>query len=423
MKLNKYIRNPKHEGITSIYFTIVWCCNRLILQAGESIHTCEWNNKKFEPKQNSDNAMLIGRLTKLEQKIRCAFEKLEDEHGIDSITPIMLKNEILKKSKAKKVEVEKSTKMLFGQLMTSLIDDTKTGRRLSTKKMKIKSGSIKPYGNVKLAFEQFEQASRRKFYLDQINQEVLDKFETYLVEEKKLALNTKTKYLQRFMLAMKYAQQKKLITNEALSNLKITVLREESDNIYLNEEEINEMMDYRNPESPMHEYIRDMFVIGCWSGLRHSDLSMLSQKNFIESRIRTIQQKVGEKVVIPIHPLVKQILAKYPDGLPKCPSSQKFNEYLEDIGKTIPSLQKDFEKRTTREYKVETVIYKRWELLTTHCCRRSFCTNEILYGTNETIIMAISGHKSFATFRAYVKATCDQKADLLQQVWDKRYEK
>ena len=44
-------------------------------------------------------------------------------------------------------------------------------------------------------------------------------------------------------------------------------------------------------------------------------------------------------------------------------------------------------------------------------------------GTNETIIMAISGHKSFATFRAYVKATCDQKADLLQQVWDKRYEK
>ena len=74
MRFNKYIRNPNREGITSIYFTIVWCCNRLILQAGESIHTSEWNNKKFEPKQNPVNVMLIGRLTMLEQKIRDAFE-------------------------------------------------------------------------------------------------------------------------------------------------------------------------------------------------------------------------------------------------------------------------------------------------------------------------------------------------------------
>ncbi len=423
MKLNKYIRNPKHEGITSIYYTIVWCCNRLILQAGESIHTSEWNNKKFEPKQNSDNAMLIGRLNKLEQKIRDAFEKLEIEIGYENITPDLLKKATKGGAKRKNIVVEKNDRVLILDFFQRMIDDTKTGRRLSDKKMLIKRDSIKPYCSAKQAFECFEVAKRRKFHLDQINQDLIDEFETYLVEVKKLALNTKSKYLQTFMLMASYAKQKKLISNETFANLKINVIREESDNIYLNEAEINDLMDYKNPESSRHEYIRDMFVIGCWSGLRHSDFSRLSQKNFIESRIRTIQQKVGEKVVIPIHPLVKQILLKYPDGLPKCPSSQKFNDYLKEIGEKIPSLQKEFEKRTTREYKVETVTFKKWRCLTTHCCRRSFATNEFLNGTNESVIMAITGHRSQTTFRAYVKATQDEKADLLQKEWDRRYGK
>ena len=42
-------------------------------------------------------------------------------------------------------------------------------------------------------------------------------------------------------------------------------------------------------------------------------------------------------------------------------------------------------------------------MLTSHCARRSFCTNNYLMGTDALTIMAISGHKTEKSFRRYLK--------------------
>ena len=52
----------------------------------------------------------------------------------------------------------------------------------------------------------------------------------------------------------------------------------------------------------------------------------------------------------------------------------------------------------------------KWSLLTSHCARRSFCTNNYLMGTDTLTIMAISGHKTERSFRRYLKLGPEQYA-------------
>lgn len=42
--------------------------------------------------------------------------------------------------------------------------------------------------------------------------------------------------------------------------------------------------------------------------------------------------------------------------------------------------------------------------ITSHTCRRAFCTNEYLAGTPADLNMTISGHKTEKAFRKYIEA-------------------
>ncbi len=422
MRLNMYIRNPQREGgITSIYFTIVWCSKRLILQAGESIDRSDWNNKKFEPKQNSDNAQLIGRLSKLEQKIRDTFEKLEDEHGVDSITPEMLKNAITKKNVTKS-QPEKKQRILITAFFQQFIDDTKAGKRKSNNKLQIKADSIKSYGSTLRSFEKFERYIGKKYFLNNISQQLIEDYEDYLSNIQGLALNTKSTYLKKFGLMIDYAIENKLIDKGLELNWKGMLGAENSDSIYLSDKEIEDLMNYNKFSNPTYEVVRDLFVAACKTGLRYSDFSKLTQEQIRNGNIYVLQTKTKAKVTIPIHPIAQRIFDKYAAGFPQCPTNQPFNDYLKEIGKNIPSLKKPFLKKITRGGQVQVEKYEKWQLLQSHSARRTYCTLEHMKGTPIFTIMAISGHKDVKVFKNYVKSSGEENAEIMRNAWRERGE-
>jgi site-specific recombinase XerD len=423
MRINTYIRNPSTVGITSIYFSVVWCSKRLILQAGESIHTADWDNKKYQVKQKATTAMLKGRLNKMEQKIRDEFEQLIKEYGLDSFTPKMLKDRVLGKRKIAIKAEKKQPEIRIVDFIQRFIDDTKNGIRLSTKKTAIKKQSAKPYGNIKKAFAEFETEVGKKLHFRNVDQDLLDEFELYLIHDKKLATNTRGKYMQMLLVVLKYAEKRKLLARDTLLNLKIVVATEESDSIYLNEKELEAFGEYKNPENPYLEFIRDMFLIGSYSALRHSDFSRLTEKNFFEKRIRTIQQKIGKKAVITIHPMAKKVISKYKNGFPyACPTiPHEFNEQIRLVAKEIKCLDMEIDKIMTKGTEKVTITKKKYEWISSHVCRRSFCTNEFLAGMNVELIMAMSGHTSYKSFKAYIKASLEEKADAVERIWEERY--
>jgi len=122
-----------------------------------------------------------------------------------------------------------------------------------------------------------------------------------------------------------------------------------------------------------------------------------------------------------MHPQVKEILEKR-NGFPRQISDQKFNLYIKDVCEAAKLTEKvegsKIDKDTNRK---KEGIYPKYELVTSHICRRSFATN--LYGElPNMVIMGITGHTTETQFLRYIKTTSKENANKLKEYWTKQKE-
>ena len=392
MRCNYYLRCPKNERRSAIYLSVTYRGQRCIFFPGESIDTSHWINDKKrrinKPKPIPENNALIGRLNRFEQLVRDTQDDLQK--NIKGIVPAEeLEKAVMEKIKPSAMKDEVPVTIV--DLFHTLINDTRSKKRLKADGGVMTEQTIETYSATKKHFENFQAKGRRVYKVADLNQKLIDSFSDYLNITLKMAFNGSGKYMKTFRTMMNYAKRKKLISVETLIDTKVTVTKETPDNIYLTDSDIADMMSLSTFASPLYETIRNYFIIGCKSGLRFSDYSKINNARIDNGFIYLAQKKTQGRVTIPVHPLVSQIFAKYPDGkLPKCPSNQVFNRYLKEIGKMLPALNTDFEKTITRSRVPESRVYKKWQLLQTHTARRSFATNEYMAGTPTITIMAIT---------------------------------
>ena len=417
-----YLRDPKkRKGKTAIFASLCYKNKRVIVFPGESIEPDKWNLKLKKPKPTNDSG-LKKRLEEKEELFIDVYEKMQKSiPGI--VPPNALKQAIYAITKPPETvieEVEEVKPILITDFFQRLIDDSKSGARRSNDDLDLNPNSIKPYKSAMNHFIAFQKVQKKKYYLTDINLKLIKAFTDYLNSE--MALNTSAKYLTVFKLLISYAAEKNLIEYKHASDIKVTVRREKSDNIYLNEREIEEMMAIKEFSTPLYEVVRDYFVISCTTGLRFSDFSILRlahiNDGFMEidpGKNKRIIRSVT-KVIVPVLPMFKQILAKYPDGFPKCPPNQVFNRYIKEIAEKVPSLKKEFLKKITRAHKVEIETYLKFQKVSAHTARRSFSTNMYLKGVPIITIMAMTGHKTQENFMKYIKADNRKHAEILDNL-------
>jgi len=167
--------------------------------------------------------------------------------------------------------------------------------------------------------------------------------------------------------------------------------------------ELKSIYNLKIENNPDFEKIRDVFIVGCFTGLRYSDLSSLdlSHIDLNQEIITLTQRKVHKPVTIPLIDYVPEILKKYNLQLPKIHLND-FNEGIKKIGE-LAGINQPTE---TVRYKGKNAVkgkYKKHELISSHTCRRSFCTNMYLAGFPAEELMKISGHKSTSAFMTYIK--------------------
>lgn len=151
------------------------------------------------------------------------------------------------------------------------------------------------------------------------------------------------------------------------------------------------------------EQLRDVFVFGCFTCLRHSDYYRTDYRNAVKGNELIAGLKKGKnRVTIPLHPIAKMVLEKYGYILPKISIAQ-FNDNDRGIKKVAKLAGFNDNVLFTRtEGGVRIERYKeKWELTTSHTMRRSFATNALKLGMKEWVVMAIGGWKSEASFKKY----------------------
>jgi integrase len=128
-------------------------------------------------------------------------------------------------------------------------------------------------------------------------------------------------------------------------------------------------------------------------------------------KVRT-GNKAGNKsasVIIPIHPIVRNILNKYNNELPPPISNQKLNDYLKIIGK-LAELDENVITYKTKGGRPEKKVTPKHDLITTHTARRSFATNAFKAGISSILIMKITGHKTEKSFLRYIRISPEEAA-------------
>jgi site-specific recombinase XerD len=291
--------------------------------------------------------------------------------------------------------------------------DSRTGKPISRSTAKVYTTSYKHLIS-------FQKVNKKKIDFDTIDVAFYSDYIDYLIHTLKLATNTIGKHIQIIKLIMNEATERGLNTNLSYKSKRFLTTREKADSIYLSAEEIQELEALDLSGNERLDRVRDLFLIGCHTGLRFSDYSILKPEQVRDGFIETKQVKTGDSVVIPIHTTVEKILKKYSGKLPPSLSNQKTNEYLKEIGKLLPSLQKTTSKIFTKGGVKVTKTYQKWELVSSHIARRSFATNEYLAGMRTLTIMAITGHRSEKSFLRYIKLTPNEHAKLLKSHREQR---
>ena len=293
----------------------------------------------------------------------------------------------------------------------------------------VSEATRKKYVSTRNKIEEFQVKTNKTYKLSQIDENFRTAFNEYLKEKDRLAVNTIGKYIKIVKTVTLDAQSNGYEVSPLIN--KVKGQSEEGSKVYLNFEEL-EKLKAVELEDELLDRTRDWLIIGCYVGQRVSDLLRMN-KSMIEKRnnyefISIKQVKTGKQVLIPIHSEVKRILDKRKGEFPESfgettgSASALFNRYLKEVclKAKIDTIEegKIFNSECKRN---ESGKFKKWQLITSHVCRRSFATN--FYATElypTPLLMNITAHGSEAMFLKYIGKKPLDYSLKLAEIWSNK---
>jgi integrase len=154
-------------------------------------------------------------------------------------------------------------------------------------------------------------------------------------------------------------------------------------------------------ESDARNRARDVMVYGCWVGLRSEDLRNINNYQLKGGKFEFFNQKTGETVIIPAHPVAKEIWEKYNGILPVFDQAN-LNIHMKQICKEAGFTEQCMFTITRGGVK-RVEYYEKWEMISPHTLRRSFATNAVKAGIPDRKVMLFTGHTTETSFRKYLR--------------------
>lgn len=298
---------------------------------------------------------------------------------------------------------------------------------INSKKRKVSPGMIKVFYNTMKVLKRFQQFRKKPIRFEEIDYNFYEEIVDYLLfdhvqlrkkeEVKGLRISSTGRIIKQLRVFLRNRMRKKIIAPIDLDDFKI--LDEESDAIYLNEEEIRAIYQADLSEHPHLDKYRYLFVFGCLTGLRFSDFSCIQSDDVRGKRLYKKQGKSDHWVVIPLREDAYTIFVDIFNRQIPPITNPDFNWYIKEVGHYAGITEQiTFSHKKGNQDIVEAKPKCKW--ITSHTCRRSFCTNEFLAGTPAELIMKISGHKSLRDFYKYIRITPEQAANQVEKIWSQR---
>ena len=222
------------------------------------------------------------------------------------------------------------------------------------------------------------------------------------LEQQGYKVNMQGSFIRSLKAVMNEAYKRGLHTNLAYTQFVKPV--EKVTTVFLTMDEVDRI--YKAELSGVLEIARDLFILGCYTGLRFSDYSRLTKEEGNKEIITKIQQKTKEEVTIPVHPRVREILNKW-NGAPEL-SVQKMNQHIKTICASV-GIDDTIEVKDGKK-----IVYKKkYEMVSSHTARRTAATNLLLSGATIYEVMRFLGHTNVTQTQIYLRVSSAENAKIL----------
>ena len=312
----------------------------------------------------------------------------------------------------------KTEKVTLFEYIQQVITDSANGRRLIDGKQ-VNTRTVQRYQTTYKLLSDFQTTYKAVIDFDAIDLNFYNDFSSYMAKTKDYTPATMGKHISTLKTFLNSATQEGVNVNLKYQSKGFKAIETESDSVYLNEAELLDIGRLDLRANSRLDRVRDLFLIGCYTGLRHSDFTTIKSKDIRQGKdgeyLDIIQFKTKDRVTIPIHRTVRAILDKYHDQLPEPISNQKFNDYLKEVTQMVESLQVLETRLITKGGKTIEDVKPKWQLVSSHTGRRSFATNAFERGTPTMSIMAITGHRTEKAFLGYIKTSASKHAEIIRE--------
>lgn len=417
-------------------------------KTGFTINPKDWSAKDKNkgtgtdrPKQNNpENKKTHSSLNKLETWV---FDNLNNDLAKGSlIDGYWLENQIINCFK----RVVKTDTGLLVNHIQYIIDNANT-RKVKTNggfKIGLSASTIKNYTLFKNIITEYQTSIKKEIHFIDITKPFVDKYTNWLVNTKNYSTNYAGKQLEILKTVCIDAEKNEIdITpysktiqhfREAENDRYIQTLSFDELELIQNADFTNqEQLDKFKKENPeltnrlaitteTLNNARNWILLGCEIGQRGGDLLNIAPENIRYNGksiyIDIIQQKTNKSVTVGVFsPYVSDmVLNSFPKKIPH----QKLNDIIKVVCKLsgIVEVVKGT-KLNTETNRKEISFYPKYELIASHCFRRSFCTN--YYKKIPTpILINISGHSKESLFLTYInkREDKDSNADLFKKFYE-----
>lgn len=277
-------------------------------------------------------------------------------------------------------------------------------------------GTMKNYFTTQKYIHRFlkERFGTTDMFLSELSYKFITDFEFYLRNykpkdhQKPLGNNGVMKHLERFRKMVTMAVKMEWVSRDPFDKYQLKFHRVDRD--FLNDEEL-EAVENKDFKIVRLQWVRDLFVFSCYTGLAYIDAMNLTPSNITigidgEYWLSTCRQKTDQPVRVPILPKAWEIIEKYkthPRAVQRGSifpmiSNQKLNSYLKEIA-DLCGIEKN---------------------LTFHLARHTFATTVTLCnGVPLETVSKMLGHSKITTTQVYAKVVEKKVSEDMQNLREK----
>ncbi len=264
-EVNFYLRNNKASGDTGLMMFFSYGGKRIKIGTIDKINPKYWDNENQRAKQTKTfltHPEFNQRLKDLTNISLDTYRTYLNDNGQQKPLPDTIKR-LIKAELVEKIEPEKVTKYNLISFAEHIVEEIKSGRKLTIKGKPLSTSIYKIFKTHATVLKAYQGTIRHTISFDDCTSAFYHDFISFLINTKNYSTNTVGKHIRTLKAILNDATY--LGINSRIDYKRFAAMTESVDNIYLTPEELNTIYGLDLKNNKRLERVRDLFLVGCWT--------------------------------------------------------------------------------------------------------------------------------------------------------------